>query len=280
MSGSRSNARTRGLACGLVTAIAASLAGGAAAAPAPARPRPPVDSDGDRVVDSRDRCPYAPGLLLYGGCPEPDVDGDGFLEREDRCPELPGVRPDGCPIPDRDGDGVLDPDDACPTEPGELADGCPMRDRDDDRVLDPDDRCPDAAETRNGFEDGDGCPDAIPADLAAQSGVVRGIYFDPNKDTLKAKSRPVLDRLVAILAKYPSVRIELAGHTDSTIGAYNRSDLSGRRAASVKRYLVDHGIAEVRIETRGAGPDEPIDTNKTTAGRARNRRIEVQLLIE
>ena len=57
-------------------------------------------------------------------------------------------------------------------------------------------------------------------------------------------------------------------------------DLSTRRAASVKNYLVEHGIDTARIETRGARADEPIATNKTAAGRARNRRIEFTILVQ
>ena len=103
-----------------------------------------------------------------------------------------------------------------------------------------------------------------------------GIYFDLDKDTIKPRSRPVLDRFVAVLKEFTFIRIEIAGHTAS-IGsrAYNM-DISRRRAQSVKRYLVEHGIDENRIETRGAGPDEPVADNDTPAGRAKNNRIEMQ----
>ncbi|MEZ4453376.1 MAG: OmpA family protein [Nannocystaceae bacterium] len=244
-------------------------------------PRPEVDSDGDQVPDGRDRCPYAPGLVDNAGCPEPDRDDDGFLDRDDRCPEEPGALPDGCPRRDRDGDGVLDRVDQCVEVPGEAPDGCPPPDRDEDGLLDRDDRCPEEAEDRNGFEDEDGCPDAIPEDLAAITGVVRGVHFEFDRDDLRRRSLPPLNRVVAVLRRYPAVRIEISGHVDATSSPIlNRSDISGRRAGSVKRYFVDHGIDESRMETRGAGPDEPIDTNKTAAGRAKNRRIEIQLLLQ
>lgn len=58
----------------------------------------------------------------------------------------------------------------------------------------------------------------------------------------------------------------------------NRMGLSGRRAASVKRYLVGQGIAEDRIVTRGAGPDEPRADNETRKGRQLNRRIEFRVV--
>ena len=88
-----------------------------------------------------------------------------------------------------------------------------------------------------------------------------------------------LDRAVAVLTEFSSVRIEIVGHTDNTGSDAHNLDLSQRRAASVKRYLVDHGVAASRIETRGAGPYEPIDTNRTAEGRAKNRRVEFTILI-
>jgi OOP family OmpA-OmpF porin len=214
-------------------------------------PSAPRDGDGDGIIDGRDGCPDVPGVAP-DSCPEKDRDGDGFVDRIDRCPDHPGVEPEGCPIPDSDGDGILDPDDACVDKPG----------------------------TRNGYEDENGCPDEIPEDLAKMTGVIRRIFFDLDKDTLRPNSRPALDRAVRILQKYSSIRIEISGHLDSTGSPDYCRDLSKRRAHSVKKYLVEHGIDEARVETRGAGPDEPIDTNRTARGRALNRRIEFTILIQ
>ncbi|MFO7566348.1 MAG: OmpA family protein [Enhygromyxa sp.] len=72
--------------------------------------------------------------------------------------------------------------------------------------------------------------------------------------------------------------VEISGHTDNK-GDHDRNvDLSRRRAESVKRYLVEHGVDEARIETVGHGPDKPIDSNDTKAGRANNRRIEFEII--
>ncbi|MBX7081359.1 MAG: OmpA family protein [Nannocystaceae bacterium] len=212
--------------------------------------------------------------------PEPpaDRDGDGVLDRDDQCIDVPGDKPTGCPPPpDRDGDGFRDPDDACPEVPGIAPDGCPDRDPDKDGILDPDDACPDKPETKNGFEDGDGCPDEVPGEFG-QLEVLQGVFFDTNKDTLRPESRKRLDEAVAALTKHASVRVEVSGHTDSTGNREHNMELSQRRADAVKRYLVEHGIDAARIETRGAGPDEPLDTNASKAGRAQNRRIEFRVL--
>ena len=244
--------------------------------PAPATEK---DSDGDGFLDSADSCPVEPGIAP-DGCPERDRDGDGFMDSQDACPDVPGIAPDGCPEKDRDGDGFLDSVDKCPDDPGVEPDGCPIPDTDGDGILDPEDKCPTVPETKNGYQDEDGCPDEIPMQLAKFTGTIKGIYFDLDKDTIKPKSRPVLDRAVAVLNEFNTIRIEISGHTDSTGSVAYNKDLSGRRAASVKRYLVEHGVAEARIETRGAGPDEPVDTNKTAAGRAKNRRIEFTILVQ
>jgi outer membrane protein OmpA-like peptidoglycan-associated protein len=241
---------------------------------------PKKDSDGDGFLDAEDACPYEPGIAP-DGCPEGDRDGDGFLDGVDKCPDTPGIAPDGCPEKDRDGDGILDSVDKCPDTPGVPEyEGCPIPDRDGDGILDPNDKCPDDPETYNGFEDDDGCPDEIPEQVRNYTGVIRGIYFDLDKDTIKPKSKPVLDRAVDVLKEFPSIRLEISGHTDNTGTREYNLDLSRRRSESVKRYLMEAGVEESRIQTRGAGPDEPIDTNKTAAGRAKNRRIEFTILVQ
>lgn len=209
----------------------------------------------------------------------PDRDGDGVFDVDDECPDVPGEKPSGCPAPgDRDGDGFLDPDDKCPEEPGIAPDGCPDPDPDKDGILGKDDACPTDPENKNGFEDGDGCPDTIPSDIEQFEGTLEGVNFDFGKDTLRAESKTKLDKAVEIMTKHPSVRVEISGHSDSVGGRDTNMNLSQRRADAVKRYLVEKGIAGDRIETRGAGPDEPIDSNRTDAGRAKNRRIEFKVL--
>ncbi len=176
-----------------------------------------------------------------------DFDADGFADPLDRCPREAGVGPHGCPPPDSDHDGIRDPQDRCPATP----------------------------ETRNGFDDLDGCIDEIPAELTAITGVIKGLDFAPDKPGLRPKSHRVLDRIAAVLARYPDVRIELAGHVDSRSVA---AQLSAQRAEAVRDYLAAHGVDAGRIETRGADANEPLASNKSSSGRARNRRVELTLL--
>ncbi|MBN1607341.1 MAG: OmpA family protein [Polyangiaceae bacterium] len=248
--------------------------------PPPPPPPAPPDSDGDGIVDSADQCPTQAGPVPAGCPPPPDSDGDGVLDADDRCPTLAGPAPEGCPPPpDADKDGVPDPDDACPDVPGPAPKGCPL-DPDNDGIEGDADQCPDQPETRNGFQDTDGCPDDLPEEVKQFTGVIPGIEFDFAKATIRPVSHQVLDGAAKILTDYPDLKVEISGHTDN-VGQHDTNvKLSGARADSVKAYLVSKGIDAGRIQTRGVGPDEPLADNKTKANRQKNRRIEFKILTE
>lgn len=207
----------------------------------------------------------------------PDGDGDGAADDRDRCPDRPGVAPDGCPPPDGDGDGILDPVDTCPDRPGVAPDGCPVPDTDGDGLLDPDDRCPDQPETRNGYQDEDGCTDELPGPKPEFFGTLPGVTFARGKATIAADQTAKLDGTVAALNQISGFRLEISGHTDDR--EKSPAELSLRRAEAVREYLQGRGIAAERLVVRGAGASEPADDNKTSAGRARNRRVEFKALI-
>lgn len=222
-------------------------------------PAAPSDRDGDGLIDSADSCPdEAETVNDYqdeDGCPESDKDSDGFWDDQDTCPdEAETVNEykdeDGCPESDPDGDGFYDEQDSCANEP----------------------------ETVNGYQDADGCPDEVPAEVQAFTGAIKGVTFDNDQDTIRRSSIQTLDRAVQVLKDNPDIRIEISGHTDN-VGTHDHNvDLSTRRAESVKRYLVEHGVDEGRITTEGFGPDKPVDTNETKVGRANNRRIEFEII--
>jgi OOP family OmpA-OmpF porin len=240
-------------------------------------PLPPPDSDGDGILDKADKCPKQAGIAP-DGCPDKDTDGDTVMDSKDACPAEAGPPAScGCVPKDGDKDGVPDDYDKCPTEAGTI-NGCPDLDPDHDGVNVPNDKCPDKAETKNGFDDDDGCPDEIPEKIKKFTGVIKGIEFDTGKDTIRKVSEPVLENALLVLNEYPKTRIEISGHSDTTGTRDFNLDLSKRRADSVKAWFVGKGVDEKRIETRGAGPDEPIADNKTNAGRQKNRRIEFKLL--
>jgi OOP family OmpA-OmpF porin len=102
-----------------------------------------------------------------------------------------------------------------------------------------------------------------------------GPSFDFNKATLTAEGRAHVDHAVQVLRDNPGVHVSVEGHTDSVgSDAYNMK-LSQRRAATVRDYLVSHGVAASRITTKGYGKSHPIATNSTAEGRAENRRVEI-----
>ena len=154
----------------------------------------------------------------------------------------------------------------------------PPLDTDGDGFIDSEDDCPEEPETVNGYEDTDGCPDEVPEEVVQFMGVIEGIFFETDKDSILPDSETALARAVEILTKFPSIRIEISGHTDN-VGTYAyNEDLSRRRAESVQRYLGERGIEASRIVTRGAAFDEPRASNDTSQGRAQNRRIEFKVI--
>ncbi len=105
-----------------------------------------------------------------------------------------------------------------------------------------------------------------------------GVYFDSNSADLKATSTSTLDRAVKTLKKRSKINVEVAAHTDSQGSeAYNEA-LSNRRAASVKEYLISHGISTSRLTSKGYGESQPVASNMEAAGRAKNRRVELRIM--
>jgi outer membrane protein OmpA-like peptidoglycan-associated protein len=100
------------------------------------------------------------------------------------------------------------------------------------------------------------------------------IRFDGTSDVIHPEGKAVLEQVVRILATAPKVAIDIAGHTDTDGDANFNLDLSKRRAAAVKLYLVARGIKADRLETEGFGGTKPAVPNDTPENKARNRRIE------
>ena len=109
---------------------------------------------------------------------------------------------------------------------------------------------------------------------------LKGVTFDHDSDKLLPESQVILDEAVVTLNNHPGTKVEVAGHANSIGGADYNDDLSLRRAEAVKQYLVDHGIASDRLTTMGYGESEPIGSNDTPEGLARNRRVELRVLNE
>jgi outer membrane protein OmpA-like peptidoglycan-associated protein len=247
----------------------------------------PKDTDGDGINDDVDQCQAVPEDL------------DSFEDT------------DGCPDLDNDGDGIVDTSDQCVAEPEdkdghEDEDGCPEQDRDNDRIADPKDKCPDQPEDKDGFQDDDGCPDCdndgdgVPecpqvVDLCPSKAantpdgcpeyklakvttkkieITQTIYFETNNATIKPVSFPLLDVVATVLTDNPEILVRIEGHTDDRGSAEYNMRLSQDRTESVRKYLIDKGVAAERMEAKGYGEGAPVADNKNESGRAKNRRVE------
>jgi outer membrane protein OmpA-like peptidoglycan-associated protein len=100
------------------------------------------------------------------------------------------------------------------------------------------------------------------------------IFFDTNKATIQPRSYSLLDEVASVLRSRPSMTVRIEGHTDSRGKRAHNMTLSAARAGSVRQHLVGLGIDPSRMDAQGYGPDQPIETNKTAAGREKNRRVE------
>ena len=203
----------------------------------------PVDSDGDGVTDDLDRCPNTPAgaRVDADGCAL-DSDGDGVADHMDECAgTVAGAAVDekGCEM-DGDADGVVDRLDECPnSEPGAQVDtvGCELK----------------------------------------EEITLPGVNFETNSDRLLPGAEVSLDKVVAALKKYPEIKIEIGGHTDSDGDAAYNESLSARRAATVVDYLANRGIAGNRMNAVGYGEAQPIADNSTAEGKAANRRVVLKI---
>lgn len=296
----------------LETPCAAPVEAKAKAMPAPApTPAPkaapmvkPADTDGDGVIDDLDRCPgTVPGAKVDAkGC-ELDGDMDGVVDRLDKCPTTPAgrkVNAEGCEL-DGDGDGVVDALDKCPTTPAGRkvnAEGCEM-DGDGDGVVDGLDKCPTTpyghkvnAEGCELDSDGDGVIDAMDKCPATPAGDrvdgngcslpsvmnLKGVNFDNDQATLRPEASAILEAAVATLKRYPGLKIEIAGHTDSANSDAYNLELSQRRAQTVMDYFLGKGVEADRMSAKGYGESNPIADNGTAEGRFENRRVELRIL--
>lgn len=276
-----------------------------------------TDRDKDGIPDRRDYCTATPqrAMVDANGCAT-DADLDGVADGLDICNDTPGgavVDSYGC-AGDSDSDGVMDGIDRCDATPtGATVDnmGCP-KDSDSDGIADGLDRCPDTAEgiSVDNFgcamdTDGDGVKDGIDVCAATPQGVkvdpqgcpvvtsqkerelldtgllrLDRVFFQSGRAELRSESFAALNEVGQILVKWPQLRIEIGGHTDSQGAEDMNQRLSESRARSVFEYLARTfpNIDSGQYSIVGYGESRSIATNDTAEGRSRNRRVEFQIL--
>ena len=245
--------------------------------------RKPKDSDNDGVADKFDKCPETmEGIAVDSlGCPK-DTDKDGVPDYKDWCANTPkealvaAIDSLGCPL-DSDKDGVSDYLDKCADTPAEALGtvaetGCP-KDSDEDGIYDYLDKCPDM----KGVEAEGGCPEVKAEVKQVFKKALTGIQFESGRAVIKRSSYAVLDEIVRIMKENVDYKLNISGHTDSSGDAEKNQKLSEERAASVIDYLVSKGVDANRLRSSGFGSSKPVADNKTSAGRAKNRRVEFEV---
>lgn len=161
------------------------------------------------------------------------------------------------------------------------------KDTDKDGVADTFDKCPNT--TPGTKVDGSGCDLPIPVintqvqpiiiqqDIEVVRAAVRNLTFENNSTVITASSDSSLDRLATLLVSKPNLHLKLTGYTDNVGKKAANLVLSSGRANAVKDYLTGKGAGASQIVSKGMGPVHPIASNKTAAGRAKNRRVEFNL---
>ncbi len=211
-----------------------------------------------------------------------DADNDGVDDHVDRCPDTPpgvGVGVNGCemkrpnppaalvdkpaPLPkpdpttfDADADGVIDNLDLClNTPPGATVDnrGCVVEAK------------PQATTP----------PAPVPSIAESFSGILEGVNFLVGSAKLTGEAKSILNTVAKNLNEYPNIRVTIIGHTDNVGDAARNKRLSEARALAVAEYLASQGVDPSRMRYAGKGEEEPIASNATQAGRAKNRRVEL-----
>jgi OOP family OmpA-OmpF porin len=139
-------------------------------------------------------------------------------------------------------------------------------------VPDTADKCPNDP----GPPDNDGCPKKYTHIVVTQEKIElkQKIFFDTDKATIQPRSFSLLDEIGNVLKSRPTMTVRIEGHTDSRGTRKHNMSLSTARSESVRQHLVGLGIDPARMDAKGFGPDQPIETNKTAAGREKNRRVE------
>jgi OOP family OmpA-OmpF porin len=145
----------------------------------------------------------------------------------------------------------------------------PPKDTDGDGVIDDLDKCPDTPQ--GALVDSDGCPKELTKEIRE----TLYVEFELDKTVVRRQFFPEIGELAKVMKQYPTSTILLEGHTDSTGSSSYNQKLSKSRADAVMKVLINEfGIDQSRITTSGMGESQPIASNESAEGRAKNRRVE------
>ncbi|MCC6810253.1 MAG: OmpA family protein [Deltaproteobacteria bacterium] len=246
------------------------------------------DEDNDGVRNEIDGAPTIPedkdGVQDDDGIPDPDV-VDAKDDKGDKGEKGAGSGKPSNKVSDLDKDGYADAYDQCMNEAEdrdgfEDNDGCPELDNDGDGTPDATDPCPNIPGT---WCTGEKKPPvaATPAPAGSQEklDIKDELFFGAGSAKLDiVKSKLALRALVLALKEKPDMKIEIRGYTDDRGDAEKNKKLSAARANAVRTYLTKVGVDGARLTAVGLGADDPIASNDTAEGRAKNRRVEFAVI--
>lgn len=179
-----------------------------------------------------------------------------------------------CNVVDGSGNRVVTTNGLCVTAPNLVAmAGCPD-DADGDGVKDGEDKCPHEA----GSVANAGCPELSEEETTILKNALEGVQFKTDSDELVGDSDAKLDQVVTILEKHEDFKLKISGYTDNTGDAAYNVSLSDKRAHAAETYIVSKGIDASRVSAKGYGAENPIAENETAEGRAKNRRVEFEIV--
>lgn len=213
-----------------------------------------VDTDGDGLSDGDEVFKLKTDPLKV------DTDGDGLSDWD----EVKVYRTDPT-NPDTDGDGIIDGEEVMKYKTNPL-----KVDTDGGGMID-------GAEVIRGTDPLNPKDDVVKETIILERGksvVMDGINFTTGSATLTRESEEILERAFTALAANPDIKVEIAGYTDNVGMKTANEKLSQRRADAVRAWFIAKGIGAPRLTAKGFGMRDPIDTNATPEGRAKNRRIE------
>ncbi len=218
-------------------------------------------------------------LLTNAGCGSGDVQLSAKVETPKPPPPPPPA--------DADGDGVLDDGtDKCVGEkednlPPDPKDGCKSADADGDGIVGEADKCPTEPETKNEFQDDDGCPDTLPKVrlTATEVKITDKILFAVGKATIEKASDELLDSIAKVVKENPQVEfLEVAGHADKDGPDASNVVLTNNRAKAVLEALAKRGVDKKRMRAAGYGPYCPVDPGDSAEAKEKNRRVEFKVM--
>ena len=233
------------------------------------------DSDGDGIINRKDKCPDVAGLPEFFGCP--DTDGDGIIDKEDNCPNKAGT-PEFSGCPDTDGDGIIDKEDKCPDEFGPIENnGCkPPIDTPEESNSVSNTISSVSSKTEIIEDDERNRLKEKNSDLKEKINDELVIYFPASKAIILG--RKAYDMLLEVrnfldtnLEKY----IVIQGHSSSEGSEQYNYLLSEQRAEAVKTHLINLGIDSNRIKIQAFGSEKPLYEENSVRNIILNRRIEI-----